>query len=447
MAKKVELDTLRNQVAASIHFARAARGDWAYCPDLKGWMQWTGRRWEDDQSGAIRHMVAEVLEDMMNDANEKEDKQQFGWLNKMMTFTNLGQIANLAMSELSVGIGEYDRAPMLFNVANGIIDLTSGELMPHDRDMKFRHLSDVVYDPDRDCPTWMSFIDTVSDGNEELANYLQRVVGYSLTGQTTEQCFFILHGPGANGKSVFLSTIRMLMGSYAATISSKTLLESSNNANQTYELAQLATTRYIETSETEVNSKMAEGLVKTVTGGEAISCRHPYGRPFSYVPRFKLFLATNHKPMIHGTDQGIWRRIKLIPFQHTIPAEKRDKNLLRKLANELPGILNWAVMGCQDWLSTNLDQPQVITDYTSSYQYEMDPVQQFIEECCKIGDIHRSKASTLHQEYRNWAERNGYRSMSHTSFGQIMGEKGYKKSRTKNGFYYEGIAADPFAHM
>jgi putative DNA primase/helicase len=284
----------------------------------------------------------------------------------------------------------------------------------------------------------VAFIDTVTGGDKQLAVYLQRVVGYSLTGLTTEQCLFFLHGDGANGKSTFLNVVNELLGSNLARQTPSETLMAKKNAGPSNDIARLQNVRVVIANEIEDGSLLAESLVKQMTGGDVMTGRFLYREFVDFKPKFKLFIAGNHKPTIRGRDNGIWRRIRLIPFTVTIPPAHRDKHLQGKLRAELPGILNWAIKGCRAWQKTGLAQPQIVTDAVDSYRIEMDLLAAWIDARCLVGPQHACKVREIYGNYSSWAVGGGYKPMSESIFSREL-QGMFKKEKRKDANYFVGV--------
>jgi putative DNA primase/helicase len=269
-----------------------------------------------------------------------------------------------------------------------------------------------------------------------MVQYLQRVVGYGLTGDVSEQCLWFCHGTGANGKSTFLLTLLELFGDYAMQAVSELLMVKNHEAHPT-ERADLFGKRFVATIETEQGKRLAESLMKQLTGGDKVRARRMRQDFFEFAPTHKLFLAANHKPVVQGTDLAVWRRIKLVPFTVTIPEDERDKKLSQKLKMELPGILNWAIRGCLDWQANGLQEPQEVTHATKTYQAEQDTVQGFLDQFCLFHREAKVRTSALHEAYVQWS---GDKLMTSRAFGDRLREKGYEsKPGHGNNYYWHGI--------
>ncbi len=343
----------------------------------------------------------------------------------------------MAKSELAIGLAELDTDPWLFNVNNGTIELRTGELREHRREDFITKLAPVDFDQDATCPRWEEFLITVFDGNTELIDYLRRLVGYCLTGVTEEHVLPFLHGTGANGKSTFCETILKLMGPDYAMKAAPDLLMAKRLESHPTDRADLFGKRFVACIETEEGRRMAEGLVKELTGGDRVRARRMREDFWEFTPTHHVWLAGNHKPTICGTDHGIWRRIKLIPFDVVIPEAKQDKKLPAKLAEELPGILNWAIAGCLDWQQGGMREPAVVQAKTSQYSTDMDDVGKFIDEFCEVGKDFLESATEL---YRAFLEKTGS-NMNQHAFGARLTQKGFlntdpntrKQYRTRTG--------------
>jgi putative DNA primase/helicase len=268
-----------------------------------------------------------------------------------------------------------------------------------------------------------------------LITYLQRLIGYCLTGDVSEQVLWFLYGTGANGKSTFLNTILALLGDYAMQSVSDLLMQKKNESHPT-DRADLFGRRFVSTIETEQGKKLAEALVKQLTGGDTIRARHLYQDFFEFPPTHKILLAANYKPVVYGTDHAIWRRIKLIPFTVTITEQQKDKNLFQKLKNELPGILNWAIKGCLDWQKNGLGEPQEVYKATEQYRSEQDLLEQFITDHCEVHQKRSVQASILFDTFKN---KTGNTDISKMDFKQRMENKKFKQERRAGGFFWIGI--------
>lgn len=334
---------------------------------------------------------------------------------------------------------EFDGEDMLFNAQNGYVDLASGTLNNHDITKMFTRISNAEYTDKVDCPRWGLFLEQIFDGDKELIHYIQKAVGYSLTASTKEQVMFILYGNGRNGKSVFLDIVSEIMGTYAKSMQADSLMvKKGGSGGHNEDIARLDGARMVTSSEPNEGVRLDEGLIKQLTGGDSVSASFKGGHVFDYKPKYKLWLATNHKPIIRGNDDGIWRRLPLIPFTVQIPLDKVDKNLTEKLRIELPGIFNWAVEGCLMWQREGLKPPTGIQQATMEYRKEMDVIGGFIDECCTTGPGYAIGATDLFKAYDKWARDMNEHPFSQTQFGKKIADR-YEKKKSDGRMRYVGI--------
>lgn len=409
----------------------------------RGWVIWDEMRWRQDATGQIMELAKALARTIHLEAtginNNDISKAVQKHAKVSLQATKLKAMLDLAESEpdLAAQPQQLDSHDLLLGVANGVVNLKTGKLQPAKREDMLTLHSTVVFDAMAQCPQFMAFINQVTGGDKQLANYLQRVVGYALTGLTIEQCLFFLFGKGLNGKSTFLNVVKAVVGNdFAKQTPTETLMAKRNSG--TNDIARLQNVRVVIANEIEDGSMLAESLVKQMTGGEAMAARFHYAEFFDFVPKFKLFIAGNHKPTIRGRDDGIWRRVRLIPFIVTITPAQRDPNLQDKLFTELPGILNWAIKGCLDWQKVGLHEPQVVTEAVSSYREEMDVIGQWMSECCTVAADLECKAGDAYLCYRCWSEKNGYKPMAAGTFGRDFGDR-FKKVKRNDGNYFEGV--------
>lgn len=412
----------------------------------KEWYFYDGKIWTVDQEGKIKSLADEAVEKMKDepvyvpkDADPEVMEKAFSKHVKA-TRSSRGKVSMLKETEhlLPIKPDAFDSDKKLFNVQNGYLDLSTGVLMPHDKDKFFTKASNVEYTDKIDCPMWLDFLDVIFQGDQDLIDYMQRAVGYSLSGSTEEQVMFVLFGNGRNGKSVFLDIITEMFGNYSTNIQPQTIMVKQQSGGANSDIARLDGARLVTTTEPNEGSRLDEGLVKQLTGGDKVTARFLYGTEFDFEPELKLWMATNHKPVIRGTDDGIWRRMAIIPFNAQIPIEKVDKQLKNKLKGELKAILNWAVEGYQLWKLRGLAEPTVIAEQRRSYQTEMDSVEAFIEECCIREEGHSVQSKIIYQAYRQWANDNGQYLMSNTKFGREMGNK-FNKVKSNGVIKYDGV--------
>ncbi|MEA3280781.1 MAG: phage/plasmid primase, P4 family [Thermodesulfobacteriota bacterium] len=325
-----------------------------------------------------------------------------------------------------------------FNCKNGTLDLRTSELKDHRIEDFLTKQSPINYNADAKCPIWDGFVKHIMGNSQDKIAFLQKIIGYSLTGIVNEQCLFILYGTGANGKSTMIETIREILGNYAMNVSSNTLL-SQNFLSIRNDIARLNGPRFVSAAEIPMGRKLDETLVKQLTGGENVTSRFLYKEVFEYKPLFKLFLTTNHKPEIQGVDNGIWRRIYLVPFDVSVPDEKMDKELPSKLKSELEGILAWAVRGYIEWQKRGLDVPDEVRRATAHYRKEMDQLDGFFEDECTIGSGNRISLADAYSEYIKWSDLVCQDPVGKNAFGNLMKQRGFSQSKSGGVRYWIGL--------
>lgn len=403
------------------------------------WYIWAGTHWRRDDDGAIQRRAKTTARAIYDEAattaqagNDDLAAQLAKWARASAAESRRNAMLSLARAELPIAI-THDRLnthDLLVNFQNGTLDLATGQLRPHDRGDLLTYVLPVDYDPAAVCPTWDTFLGRVMGGDGDLAGFLARAVGYTLSGLTTEQCLFFLYGRGANGKSTFIETVMALMGDLGHKARAQILM-AEERGRVPNEIAALAGKRFVVASELADGGRLNEGLVKDLTGGDSMSARFLYGEPFTFKPTFKLWLYGNHKPTIAGTDDGIWRRVRLIPFTVQIPEKERDATLPAKLRAELPGILAWAVRGWQDFQRHGLGTPAAVTQATAEYRAESDIMGQFLDERCIMQAGATAEAGKLYAAYTTWATENGLRPMSNVRFAKSLSERGLAKDKNR----------------
>lgn len=424
--------------------------DLRYWRSKDKWLIWNGRRWKIDDDGAITRKAVETVKAMYTEApdipSEHDRKKFINHVTRSESKRQLKAMIELAQSleGITVKDEELDQHPFLLNVLNGTIDLKSGELLPHRRKDLMTKIIPIAFDPNATSLRFIDFLRDVTEFNLELMKFIQRAIGYSLTGVTSERAVFVLHGTGANGKSILLKTVEMLLGDYAARTPTETLMRRGNRGARN-DLARLLGCRFTYSSEGDVGDAFSEALIKELTGGDRIAVRHLYKEYFEFQPEFKIWLATNHKPSISGTDDAIWDRIKLVPFTVTIPPQDRipEPELMNRFRDELPGILNFAVKGCLAWQKSGLGTPAVVTRATNAYRNEMDTLSAFLDECCVEAEAARVGSQDLHNHYRQWCIDCGEESLSANKFAARLSERGFKKKKSNRMTWFGlGLRAD-----
>jgi putative DNA primase/helicase len=336
----------------------------------------------------------------------------------------------------------WDADNWLFCVANGVIDLRTGELRPGKTDDMITLQSPVIFDKDAKCTLWHKFIDQITNGDVELQRYLQRAVGYSLTGETKAQLWFFLYGLGSNGKTTFTMIIRRLMGDYGVRLDSDDLMIKQKKGKGSSPKEGIADTRgkrYAIASEVQDGKQLDIGLLKDMSGQDTIKARRLYEHEIEFLPTHKTWMFGNHKPVIKDTTHAAWRRLKLIPFTYTVPENELDLDLQAKLEGELSGILNWAIEGCLQWQREGFNEPNVVTDAVLEYRHESDILADFIEDTCILEHLVTVVKSDLKETYENWCKENRCDPVTQKTFKDRLTEKGIREGRSGKVRFWIGI--------
>lgn len=402
-----------------------------------GWLIWDGKCWRIDNKKQIERIANKVLRDLEKSNDEMEVRWARNCGKRNIRMNSIKDLMPLVPGERE----EFDKHKYLFNVENGIINLKTGKLQPHDRELGLTKITNIVFDESAKCPEWLSFLEQIFLGDKELIEYMQRLIGYSLTGEISEQIMVFLIGGGSNGKSTFINTIKDLMGEYGKQAKSDTFIKKKETGANN-DIARLVGSRFVSAIESEDGEQLSEAFVKQITGGEPVLARFLRQEYFEFIPEFKVFFTTNHKPVIKGVDEGIWRRVKLVPFNLQLPKEKRDLKLPEKLSLEMPGILNWAIDGCMKWQQSGVKEPMVVKKATGDYKEDMDILGPFLYECCHaplIDDV-KIEAKELYEVYSNWCYKNNEHQLKNRSFYRMMETKGFKKKKgAGNKTYLHGV--------
>lgn len=405
-----------------------------YCHTREKWYLWDGQRWEVDVVGIARQLALQTVQARFAASvalpSLDARKKLAAWA---ITSESAGRQHSLLVQasthrSLTSRIEQYDQDSMLASTQSGTLDLRTGTVRePRQADYLTMQLG-TGFDATATCPRWLQFLSEVFSSDQDLIAYLQRAVGYSLTGDTSAQKLFLCWGGGANGKSVFLRVLGWLLGEYAAHASFETF--DANKRNEaTNDLAMLRGRRLVTIIETNEDRRLDEAKVKAVTGGDAITCRFLYGEFFTYQPQFKIWLAMNHKPGIRGTDRGIWRRIALIPFTQNFEA-RAELHLDDTLRTELPGILNWALEGLAVWRSSGLGSAAAVEAATESYRQESDEVGKWLSEHCVSEPGAMMPALDGYTDFHLWSKNRGERyPLTQNGWGRTMTERGFKTER------------------
>ncbi len=413
-----------------------------YCNTRKKWLTWDGIKWSAADSGVPQMAavaVARIRHEAANSVPDFESRKRLTqWALSSESVKRSSDTLQMAQAlpQFATSIEDYDQNPFLATTPNGTLDLHEVRFKPSRREDMLTMQLGTTYDLDADAPRWKQFLREVFV-DEELISYIQRAVGYSLTGDTSEQVVFLCHGSGANGKSVFLNVLGDLLGDYSAVATFDTF-DANNRSGNSNDLAALVGKRLVTVSEIEENKRLAEAKIKSLTGGDLITCRFLHKEFFTYRPQFKIWMAMNHLPNIRGNDVGIWRRVHLIPFEQSFRG-REDRQLTDKLRSEMAGILNWALEGLRMWQKDELGTPTAVAKAIESYRTDCDSVGQWIGERAEVSAIAIMPAGAGYEDYKRWSFQRGEEPLSQKSWSSSMALRGYQKVRRNKGQIFSGI--------
>ncbi|MFP3976011.1 MAG: phage/plasmid primase, P4 family, partial [Dehalococcoidia bacterium] len=436
--EKPRLDDIGN----GERFARQHKGKVVWVPEW-GWLLWDGKRWRRD-AGEVAELAKHTARSIFQEASLERDSEQAKAIAKhaMRTASKNQRDAMVDAAKTEPGIlahvGEFDKDPWLLNCQNGVLDLRDGRLMKHDPALRMTKLANAAYDPEKLCPEWTKFLNTVFEGNQDIIRFVQKATGFSLTGIPPDRVLFMLHGPGGNGKTTLVNTLTNILGDYADDTPPETLAVKRHEQIPN-DIAKLHGKRLVTTSELTEGKALNEAIIKKMTGRGRMSARFLHREWFDFTPIHKLWVDTNHKPVIRETSKAIWDRIKLVPFTVTFNEETQDQGLPARLLTESNGILTWMVQGCFLWQQEGLKTPDRVRAATDDYRREMDSIEQFIDDCCVVEATASVKSSTLYEFFRTWASDNGEYTLSGKKFSNRLVEKGFEKKKAKNGVQFCGL--------
>lgn len=430
--KKSLLRYERSDFGAGEAFASVA-DDFIFDGNSGQWLRWDGRRWCKDSSAQARKAfikrVARVIRDeaISLPSTERSIIERYA-----LTLETSSKISN-ALSEAQVHKThtEFDADPFLLNVQNGTINLKTGQLQPHNKANYITKISPVAYNPDAQSDRMERFISDVTGGDADLMRYLQKVVGYSLTGDTREEKLFFVHGPKQSGKSTMIEAIKRMSGDYAHVADFETFLKRPTGGIRN-DIAALHGSRFVCSIEVDDGKALAEGIVKTLTGGDTIRARYLYRESFEFLPQFKLWLVANHRPRVSDQDDAMWRRIVVLPFEHSVPTDKCDSTLKPYLRDPSGGgaaLLVWAVRGAVMWLAEGLaDVPAAVIAATGQYRESMDPVREFIEDRLEFNEFAKCTVAEMRTAYDQWCGEIGQKyTLSPRDFNERLEARGAER--------------------
>ena len=411
------------------------------------WLIWEEHRCAPDSDGEVRRLAKKAARVRYRTALDIEDLDLRGKTASSAVRSESRQRldACLALARSEHPIADsgmtWDPDPYLLGVANGVVDLRTGMIRSGHPDDRLTMQVPVQYHVKAECPRWQQFLHQVFQRDEELIGFVQRALGYSLTGSVREQVLFLCYGTGSNGKSVFLDMLRNVLGDYAMNIPF-TVLELQQRPSLTNDLASMAGRRLVTSSETNESTRLNEARIKALTGGDPITARFLYSESFTYEPVAKFWLAVNHLPRVRDDSYGFWRRVRVLPFNEQFTGDDADKGLPFKLLEELPGILNWGVQGALNWRLVGLAPPSAVMTATQAYRKDNDELDGFVADCCVVADGVRAEPGHLFSEYQRWSKEQGIlerHRLGSRSFGTRIRER-FGGSVSSNGKrYFLGI--------
>jgi putative DNA primase/helicase len=416
-------------------FAERHVHEFRYVELFGRWLFWDGCRWQRDETGLVWSKVRRICDE----ASACHPKPQTA--KALASERTISAVERVVRRDrrLVASVGQWDANPWLLNTPSGIVDLKSGKLHPHDPTAHCTKMTAVA--AGGECPQWQAFLDRITNGNRELQQFLQRMFGYALTGITSEHAMFFLYGTGANGKSVAINTVSSILADYQKTAPIETFTASIAERHPT-DVAGLQGARLVTAIETEEGKRWAESKIKAMTGGDPIAARFMRQDFFEFTPQFKLIIAGNHKPGLSTVDEAMRRRLHLVPFAVTIPAQERDPQLTEKLESEWSGILQWMIDGCLQWQRLGgLQAPAAVAGATAEYMSAEDDIATWIEERCEEDPQAEAGSSELYQSWENWTSQTGRAggAGSQKAFSQKLLDRGFKQRRKSSGQVFIGL--------
>ncbi len=420
---------------------------------LGGWLLYDGERWVKDEIGEVYRLIDRTAAAIWAALATVPLRRRKNWAKFAARSESAhGKAAALTLARYEPPIAaravDFDANPWLLNLKNGTLNLQTDEFAPHSPTDLLLKIAPVTYDPRATAPVFFAFLERIMAGRQALVAFLQRFVGYCLTGDISEQVFLLWSGVGANGKSTLVDILRGVLGDYAFAADFSTFLSDSRNVRAPREdIARLAGARLVSAIEQNVTGKLDEGLIKKITGNDPLVARHLYKGSFEFIPTFKVILACNHRPNIGGSDHAMWRRVWCVPFDVTFPREEWDKHFAERLvAREASGILNWALEGLRQWRAAgDLRAPAEVLTASNEYRESQDILGPFLAEYCIIGESHTAGATPLYNAYTCWATTAGECVESQRQFGEWLRERGFRSDRVTAGpnkgrTFYLGLA-------
>jgi putative DNA primase/helicase len=435
------LSDIASDAGAADAFADARRDDLIFRDDTNCWFRRCRQVFRPISPVQVQGEAKQFMQERVSSA------EPFAPTRSLLSKAKIDNLLKLSRHRFRLEPELFDQAKHLVGCEDGtILDLNAQSIVSETTSIVTKTLR-CSFVPEADCPQFKAFLNQIFEDDQTVISFVQRAIGYSLSGYVSEQCFFLLVGKGSNGKSTFLSTLQNVFGDYAATTPAQTLMVDRYGNQQTNDLAKLVGIRFVTATETEKGQRLAESKIKRITGGDRIACRELYGHLFEYVPQFKLWLATNDPPEFSGGDESIARRIRVIEFPVTFDEATQDQQLPARLLNEAPGILNWALQGYVDWKQQGLNPPDQIKIATKSYRIDNDTVGQFIEACCIEDRTGKTSARGLHDAYKIWCFGSGLEPIPSTTFGKELKRHRFKSVKERSGNSWSGLRLKEFVRV
>ena len=426
---ELEISPTFSEDDLALRFTARHGDDLRFIAAWGAWFRWDGARWQRDKTlrafDFARKVCRDAAGEIMTDPTLKKSPSP------ITSAKTVAAVVSLAKSDRrhAAQTEDWDRDQWLLNTPGGTVALHDGVLRPHDRADLITKIIAVA--PGGRCPLWLKFLHRAFAGDQALIDFVQRMAGYCLTGSIREHALFFLHGTGANGKGVFLNTLRGILAEYA-TVAPITTFVASRTEQHPTDLAALRGARAVIAQETEEGQRWAEAKIKALTGGDPLTARFVRQDFFTFEPSFKLIIAGNHRPALRAVDEAVRRRFNLVPFRTVIPPAERDQSLPEKLKAEWPGILSWMIEGCLEWQRMGLAQPPAVTTATEAYLAAEDAIGRFIDERCELtgqGDPHLQSVADLFASWQDWCSTTGEYAGSAKRFSQSLEDRGLERQR------------------
>jgi putative DNA primase/helicase len=410
-------------------------GNFRWIDDEETFSAWDQTVWRKNTSGDVLLPMTKEVARAIPDEEWRRTSESSSKRHAMIAMTK-GEVAVLARRDV------FDRHPMLLNVANGTLDLEKQELREVCREDFLTKKAPVSYDIFADCPKFDEFMEFTFGGDQDLIHFMDKALGYTLTGKISESVFFMCYGQGSNGKTTLLELMMQILGpDFVTPAKFSTFVESRFPDQSSYEVATFAGSRMITAVEPRKAGRLNEELLKQLTGGDMMKARQIYGKPFAFYPECKLWMSMNNQPRIAGTDEGIWRRVRLIPFTQTVPEARKVKDFQKVLFNEEgPGILNQLLRGLEAWQKEGLQMPGAIAKATADFRAAQNVIQGFFDTYTLSGKKnYHAKAGDLYAAYKDWAEEQNEFVMRSNEFAEELTRRGFEKKRAHEGYHWWGI--------